>query len=352
VPALPQLVDPAAYRACDWDLKQDAVGRAYWIDHFCRHLEILTPLIGAEYPEAGTAALEAFRQEYLGTMRAIEREPEHYKRIDILFLDQVRGELLARCGFLDPFRGIKRQENASALELLPEVLRGLDELAADSQIEALAYGLMAGNVFDLGAMPTLDRYRSRTAGFREARAEVPARPWFVDDLGAWRDRWLDGRGHRHVLFFVDNAGSDICLGCIPFARWMLSFGSRVTLVANSAPALNDVTAPELDELIGSVWRVGGVTQEAIRTGRLSVIGSGSRTPLLDLGQLVPGCVAAARHADLIILHGMGRAVESNRATPFRCDVLRTAVLKDPAVAQYVGGELFDCVFQFTPGVPA
>jgi Damage-control phosphatase ARMT1-like domain len=49
--------------------------------------------------------------------------------------------------------------------------------------------------------------------------------------------------------FIDNAGADAVLGMIPLAREFLCMGAEVVLAANSHPALNDVTAPELEHLI-------------------------------------------------------------------------------------------------------
>jgi hypothetical protein len=40
-------------------------------------------------------------------------------------------------------------------------------------------------------------------------------------------------------------GADIVLGMLPFVREMLRLGCEVVLVANSLPAINDVTAAEL-----------------------------------------------------------------------------------------------------------
>jgi type II pantothenate kinase len=144
---------------------------------------------------------------------------------------------------------------------------------------------------------------------------------------------------------VDNAGADICLGCVPLVRWMLQKGSRVTLVANSGPALNDVTIPELTELLEQIAAIDASIASALSDGRLGSVSSGGWAPLLDLTDLSGDCVAAVGDADLIILHGMGRAVESNFEARFSCDVLRMAVLKDEAVAQRLGARLFDCVFQ-------
>jgi hypothetical protein len=50
---------------------------------------------------------------------------------------------------------------------------------------------------------------------------------------------------RRVMVFVDNAGADIVLGMLPFVREMLRLGCEVVMVANSLPAINDITAAEL-----------------------------------------------------------------------------------------------------------
>ena len=52
---------------------------------------------------------------------------------------------------------------------------------------------------------------------------------------------------------------------------------------------------------------------------------------------------------LVIIEGMGRAVESNFNTAFTVDCLQLALLKDPKVASHiVGAELYDCVCKYTP----
>ena len=48
------------------------------------------------------------------------------------------------------------------------------------------------------------------------------------------------------------AGADVVLGMIPLARELLRMGAEVVLCANSLPAINDITAQELRELIDKV----------------------------------------------------------------------------------------------------
>ena len=349
---LRQLAEGDTYRACDWDLRRDAAGRAYWLAQFRQHLGLLVAQIREQYPVATPERIEQFRTDYLAMMQSLDTEPEQYNRIDVLMVDELRHDLLTRYGFEDPFRGIKLRENAAALRALPRVLAELDSASPEATLELLATSLLAGNLFDLGAPATTALYRDRGLDFSQMKAALPPRPWFIDDLDRWRRRWLEGEPYQHVLLFADNAGPDICLGCLPLARQMLRAGARVTLAANTAPALNDVTAPELTDLAARVSPMDNTLARALADDRLAIVASGARAPLIDLTRLSPDCVERAADADLILLHGMGRAIESNFQARFSCDALWVAVLKDEAVAARAGGRLFDCIFRFQPGRPS
>lgn len=347
---LPQLAE-TPYRPCDWDLKTDARGRAYWLEHFCRHVEVLLPLIREEYPQTPPERVAAFRADYLAAFAAIAQKPDAHPRLDILYFDELRTGMLARYGFADPFRGIKTRENEAALRLLPRLLDELDTLPPDQQRDALARGLLAGNIFDLGSLAVAQQYYEGKITFAKACANQAPRPWLIDHDELWWVKWSQTDAappYRHALFFVDNAGSDVVLGCLPFARWLVRSGMRVTLAANSGPALNDITAAELEPLVERAAQSDPTLGLALENARLHVLATGCRAPLIDLAELTEPFADQARDADLIVLHGMGRAVESNFHARLRCDVLRTAVLKDATIANRLGGRLFDCVFRFSP----
>ena len=55
---------------------------------------------------------------------------------------------------------------------------------------------------------------------------------------------------------------------------------------------------------------------------------------------------AAAGADLIVLEGMGRAIETNLNARFTVDVLKLGMVKHPEVATCLGGTLYDCVCKF------
>jgi type II pantothenate kinase len=347
---LTQLADPEHYQPCAWDLKADPTGRQYWTDLFRWHLDdVVVPLVREMFPAATAAQIKALSQDYRSAFEAIDRSPGAYDRLDILVFTKLRRAVLCRHGFEDPFRGVKERANEAAIALLPTVLGEIDAAPPARQHELLTLGLLAGNVFDLGSRATADRHDDANAAFRQTRDSQPPRPWRWDDADRWWSRWQADGAYRHVVMFVDNAGGDILLGCLPLARWMVRQGARVTLAANSAPALNDITARELDVLLARCRALDAPLSDALDSGRLQVRATGSVSPLLDLADLGESFVAATAEADALVLHGMGRAIESNFSAPFRCDVLRTAVLKDEAVAGFVGGGLFDRVFRLDGG---
>lgn len=74
--------------------------------------------------------------------------------------------------------------------------------------------------------------------------------------------------------------------------------------------------------------------------------SGTGEPLIDLLGVSAELNRAAADADLVILEGMGRGVESNFDASFNCDALNLAMLKDAEVAGRIGGKLYDVVCQF------
>lgn len=344
---LPQLHDPHKYRPCTWDLKSDAAGRAYWLDLFHWHLDaVLVPLIQDVYAPP-SAALAALRKDYAATYNQVAQDPSAFDRIDVLLFTSLRHQVLTRHGFDDPFQHVKTRANEAALDLLPAIVSEIDTTAGDAQCDLLIRGLMAGNIFDLGSRATIQRHADGQTAFRETRQTQRPRPWWMDDVDAWHARWQQ-RPYCHAVFFVDNAGGDILLGNLPLVRWMLTHDTRVTLAANSAPALNDILASELPDLLARATEHDELLRATYASDQLRILATGSDTPLIDLTLLDESFVAAVADADLIMLHGMGRAIESNFHAAFTCDTTWSAVLKDEAVARHIGAELFDCVFRFHP----
>ena len=151
--------------------------------------------------------------------------------------------------------------------------------------------------------------------------------------------------------FVDNAGADVVLGMLPLVRELLRRGCRVTMAANDAPSINDITRAELAPLVARVDDPILIT--ALFTGTLKIASNGSDLPVIDLGAIDAALAEDARDADLIVLQGMGRAIETNLHARFvTCDALRIGMIKHAEVAACLGGSLFDCVCRFARGEDA
>lgn len=352
---LPLLADPSSYIACQWDLTADAARRAYWLKLYREHFPgLLDEAVRVEVhdgvDESGARQrADACRDAFFARLDELAAKPGKYGRLDILAIGAMREAFLRRHGFADPYRLIKRQENDAALKLLPALLAELEAMDDQRRPAALIEGAFAGNIFDVGATETLALFQSGKLDFHATRAKLKPRPWLFDDLDAWLERWRS-KPHRAALIFVDNAGCDVVLGMLPLARAMLRRGTRVILAANSSPALNDVTIDELNPLLEQAAALDDALAGALSAGQLETVASGCGTPLIDLSRVTPQLAerVTQRGVDLVILQGMGRAIESNLHARFNCDVLKMGMVKDPNVAEGVGGEMYDLVMRFEP----
>ncbi len=341
------MVEPGAYVPATLDIRKDAELRRYWLDLFRSHIRNAVAHVAREHPEdaALQRRMEQAAMHFTSHVDALAADP-HAGPFDGLTLCAERERLLRAAGVDDPFQRTKERENETALALLPQLLAEIDALPENARLDALVEGIFAGNVFDLGSHVTARLFDEGGTAFHDVRARLRPRPWLVDDLDAFRARFE--RRFGCALLFVDNAGSDVVLGMLPFARELLQRGARVILSANHTPALNDVTHEELGQLVEAVAAWDPVLGEARKRGRLLLVTSGNGIPLIDLRQLGPELKRAlVEHPpDLVVLEGMGRAVESNWNARLHCDVLKIAMIKDASVARFLGGELYDLVLRF------
>lgn len=351
----PLLAEPEGYVAATLNLCEDEAGRAYWLKLFRDHYEdlldrSLTDALdrGVEEQEAKTQVEQA-RASFTAFLNHIEAEPEAYGRLTVLSLCEARERCLRSAGIPDPYRLAKHEENEVSLKLLPQVLEEIDGLTGAERIERLMRGVFAGNLFDLGAIKTNDMFKGGRVDFHDTLAKLKDRPWFIDGLDAWQAKLLgEAPPYRCAVVFVDNAGPDVVLGMVPFARELLRLGIGVILTANTSPALNDVTHDELIELIEEVASVDAVIREARDNGALELIASGNGAPLIDLHRISPELAEGVtrRGVDLCVIQGMGRAIETNFDAAFTCDSLKLAMIKDVGVGHALRAELFDLVLKF------
>jgi uncharacterized protein with ATP-grasp and redox domains len=346
-----KLADPEHYVACSWDLTTDAQGRAYWLDLFKRHLAMILDLgvaAAVKRSENRSVALgraASCRDEFMARFDAYGANPPSFGRVTILTLDRWRDGILRSHGFVDAFADLKDRENAKVLPLLPQICRELDSSDEKSQLDAIIRGVFAGNLFDMGSDIAAKSYLDAGHDFLVTRQSIVARPWLIDNYDLFARRIQNEPPHRKAVYFIDNAGSDFLLGALPMMRWLARRGTHVVLAANERPALNDMTMDD----VAAWWPRIIETEPSLAGLPIELICTGTGEPLIDLSQISPGLNAAAKDADLVILEGMGRGVESNFDAQFSCDWLILAMIKDQAVAWRHGGKLFDCVCRFDTG---
>lgn len=351
------LTDPKTYRACPNDMLLDADFRKHWLEHFKSHFELIAELAVAQYGPARAADVQACREEFLGQIDRVIREPACLGDLNLLVLDSLRQQKLRDYGLTDPFEANKARENEAMLALYPRVAAEFDGRTIQNDEQALLLlveGLFAGNIFDMGTAATARRFSEQSVDFIATRDALEGkRPWLVDhfELFARRALGRDGKpgGYRKIVFFLDNAGSDCILGVLPFARWLGQRGTTVVLAANRLPALNDVTAEELRGLLERVSAMDPVVARLVTQRTIRVVDSGGVAPLIDLREVSAELNAEAADADLVMLEGMGRAVGSNFDAQFRVDSVKVCMIKDPMIAKRLGGKLFDTVLRFDAG---
>ncbi|MCE9590596.1 MAG: ARMT1-like domain-containing protein [Planctomycetes bacterium] len=352
----PLLADPANYRPCPWDLRGEHAMRGYWLGLFRSHIAKLADAAVEEAADRGLDAADARRRadascsDFLQYLDAITAAPGQYGVLDILEICIARERSLRKSGIVDPYRLVKSRENEVALAVLPRLLRELEATPDRERPARLAEGVFAGNIFDLGATQTADLFKDASVDFHAVRGKLAPRPWLFDDMDRFTARLNENPPHRAACLFVDNAGSDVILGMIPLARELLHRGTHVILTANITPTLNDITHDELTVVIRRIAEWEPVIAGALRSGKLELIHSGNGLPLIDLTRISPGLADAVRTrgVDLVVIEGMGRAVESNIDAPFTCDVMKIAMIKDHGVADALGGKLYDLVLRFEP----
>ncbi|CAN1347721.1 Pantothenate kinase 2 [Linum perenne] len=375
----PLLADLKTYEPNTIDLS-DHNELEYWFTVLSEHMPDLVDKAVAS--EGGTDDAkrrgDAFARAFSAHLARLMEEPAAYGKLGLANLLELREECLREFQFVDVYRSIKQRENEASLAVLPDLLMELDSMTEDTRLLTLIEGVLAANIFDWGSRACVDLYHKGTIIeiYRMSRNKMQ-RPWRVDDFDLFKERML-GSGdkkpvpHKRALLFVDNSGADIVLGMLPLARELLRRGTEVVLVANSLPALNDVTAMEVPDIVAEAAKHCDILRRAAEAGGLlvdaminssdgskenspsvplMVVENGCGSPCIDLRQVSSELAAAAKEADLVILEGMGRSLHTNFNARFRCDALKLAMVKNQRLAEkLIEGNIYDCVCRYEPAV--
>jgi type II pantothenate kinase len=339
-----------AYLPCQWDFALHRDAARYFVAFFREQFDRTLKLAYEQAKSDGhdgpalSKRIERCRREFGQYLDEMLTTPEIYDRPTILTLDYVRDGILRSAGFPDPYYEAKHHDNETVISLLPELCRDIDAHPEPTRLSAVIQGALAGNIFDMGVAATAKRMLDKSLSFIQTRDNLPAHPWAVDDFDVLKRRFLNGPPHRKAAIFVDNAGADFILGMLPLARYLAQRGTHVVMVGNELPTLNDMTLRDMRE----IWSEVLAAEPSFGQLPITLISSGVGEPLLDLRRISPRLNAASADADLVILEGMGRALESNFFTRFDCDALKIAMIKDQYLADWLDAKLYDVVCRFEP----
>ncbi|KAK9667042.1 hypothetical protein RND81_14G228300 [Saponaria officinalis] len=287
-----------------------------------------------------------FAQRYGEMLEDIKKDPQsHGGPPDCILLCRLREVLLRELGFRDIFKKVKDEENAKALTLFENVVKLNDAIDdPEKRVENLVRGIFAGNIFDLGSAELAEVFAKDGMSFLATCQNLVPRPWVIDDFDTFKLKWTKKSWNKAVIF-VDNSGADIILGILPFARELLRRGTQVILAANDLPSINDITYTELFEIVSKLKDENGQLM-GVDIGNLFIANSGNDLPVIDLSSVTQELAYLASDADLVIMEGMGRGIETNLYAQFKCDSIKIGMVKHPEVADFLGGRLYDCVFKY------
>jgi type II pantothenate kinase len=345
------LKDPDNYVLYDWDLVRDTESLAYWLDHFVgqfdQTLKCATDRYGAEAD--GPERIQTAREHFGRILEYLRLRPDSLPggKLGVIDVCRLREMVLRGHGIGDPFANLKARENRIALGCYSKILEGYGKLSGREKWLALARGVFAGNLFDVGSTAGMDA-PDVPPDFFQSIDKVKPRPWLVDGFDEFfEDASRPGGSWHKAVVFIDNAGSDFILGLMPLLKELASGGTSIVLAANELPSLNDLTAVEAQMCLDELASLDTDIDALVTDNKFEVVSSGNDLPLIDLTNISDALNTAADGADLVVIEGMGRGVESNFNTTFSVDVLGLAVLKDTQVTKHIGGELFDCIFKYT-----
>ncbi|CAG9461150.1 unnamed protein product [Pedinophyceae sp. YPF-701] len=253
----PLLADPGGYEPNTVDIIDDPEEREYWLSVLLQQVPMVEEKAFRSDANAANARrrAHAFARALTAHLHRLKAEPGAYGRLGLAEIFEMREECLREFNFRDAYRLDKAQENTAAIEVLPDLFRELDAMPPAARLLPLIEGVLAANIFDWGSRACVELYKNGTILeiYRDARARLSKRPWRADDFDALSEQWhgmlAGGSFYRRALLFVDNAGADLVLGMIPLARELLRHGTDVVMAANSLPAINDVTAGELEAVL-------------------------------------------------------------------------------------------------------
>ena len=343
------LADPKGYVAADPDFLSDETAHQRWLDLFASRFDEALKFAAARYGRTSGKQIVTARSQWAEIMARLRQEAASPAASSLVEMCRLRESVLRGQRLNDPFAHLKTRHIESALGAYPDAVRRFHKLQDDEKWLRLVEGIFAGNLFETLGPEAVNSDSSKN-DFFDAVDDIKERPWLIDDYDRLAEdlpqappvKWTK------AVVFVSGSGNDFILGVMPFVRELALGGAQIVLAANELPSFTDITA---DETVGIIEELAGIDNDLaalVQGGLFEVVSTGNDLPVLDLSSVSDELNAAAADADLVILEGAGRAVETNRNAVFTVDTLWLALLTNAGVAHAAGGALHDCVCKYRP----
>ena len=192
----------------------------------------------------------------------------------------------------DPYRKDKLKARHAALNLL-------DQIPAYGWMERLKL-VIAANIIDYSSARVVARLAEQPDYFNRALREAAHAPLAIDCFEQFQSVVLEGDPKR-IVWLVDNDGEAV------FDLWLiqtlLELGHEITVVGKAAPASNDATLADLEEIVNLPQFQ--ALRSAVNRGDVSLCSSGSTTTGTNLHQASPSFANLLLDAELVISKGQG-----------------------------------------------
>ena len=192
----------------------------------------------------------------------------------------------------DPYRKDKLKARQTALAFLD----GLRHLGSMEQMRLV----IAANVIDYSSATVIPRLEGQPDYFNRVLHEAVYAPYAINCFEQFMSLVVDEHPKR-IVWLTDNDGEAVF--DLWFIQTFLPLGHHITIVGKAAPASNDATLADLDEIVAHQQFED--LRKAIDCGDVSLCSSGSKTIGTNLHQATPSFVNALLDADFVIAKGQG-----------------------------------------------
>ena len=192
----------------------------------------------------------------------------------------------------DPYRKEKLKARQSALNLL-------DQIPSCGWVERLKL-VIAANIIDYSSARVIARLTEQPDYFVRVLREAVHAPLSINCFEQFQSAVIEGSPKR-IVWLIDNDGEAV------FDLWLiqllLELGHQIAIVGKAAPASNDVTLTDLEEII-NFPQFQDLRNAAI-SGEVSLCSSGSKTVGTNLYQATPSFANVLLDSELVVSKGQG-----------------------------------------------